>query len=100
MTMTYDEFKLYGYEEFNEFRYFKGEKENPYDTKDRYTQSLWWSFEQRYYDVYSKTGEWKSFEHFLNTWITERAAPETGWDLRNGNPWKDEYEANSDYKTN
>lgn len=95
--MTYDEWKLQGREEYAEFRYYKGEVENPFSQKDYHIESKWWEFEKNYQDNYKKTGKWKTFAEFLDFWITEIAAPGSGYDLSNGNWWKKEYEENQPY---
>lgn len=96
-ALTYDEFKLQGREEFAEYKYFKGEAENPYHWNDYPAEFKWWNFEKDYFDNYKNTGAWKSFAEFLDFWIKEKAAPEIGHDLSKGNPWKKEYEVNQPY---
>lgn len=96
--MTYDDFKLQGLEEFNEFRYYKGEKQNPYTFNANSIEFRWWNFEKDYFDNYKESGKWKTFTDFLNQWIKEKAAPEIGYDLKNGNTWLIQYEAYSPYK--
>ena len=93
--MTYDEFKLHGREQFAEFRYYKGEDENPYSPGS--AEFRWWDFEKDYLDNYSKSGEWKSFSEYFDFWIKEKAAPEIGHDLKKSNPWKSEYEENAPF---
>lgn len=95
--MTYDDFKLQGFEEYAEFNYFKGEAENPFNQKDYPVESKWWLFEKNYHDNYKKTGQWKTFSGFLDHWIKEIAAPGSGYDLSQGNWWKKEYEENKPY---
>ena len=90
--MTYDKFKLQGLEDFNEFRYFKGESENPYNWNDNPIEFKWWNFENDYFGNYKNSGKWKTFKDFLNHWIKEKAAPEIGYDLDKGNPWIEEYQ--------
>lgn len=90
--MTYDEFKLQGLEEYAEYGYFKGEAECPYDPGT--IESGWWDFEKRYHESARKTGNWNDFNDFFDSWVRDRAAPETGYDLSKGNRWKREYEEN------
>jgi hypothetical protein len=92
--MTYDEFKLQGREEYAEYRYYKGEAENPYNQQDYPIESKWWNFEKNYLDNYKKTGKWKNFAEFLDHWIKEIAAPGSGYDLEKGNWWIKEYKEN------
>jgi hypothetical protein len=92
---AYDEFKLKGREEYAEYRYYKGEDECPY-----YPQSIeasWWDFEKRYHDGARKKGKWKDFSDYFDSWVRDRAAPETGWDLAKGNRWRKEYEENAPF---
>jgi len=93
--MTYDELKLQGLEEFNEFRYYKGENKNPYTFNDNSIEFKWWNFEN---DYYKQSGKWETFKDFLNQWIKEKAAPEIGYDLDKGNKWLTEYEAYSPHR--
>lgn len=95
--MTYDEFKLQGVEEFNEFRYYKGEKENPYTFNENSVKFKWWNFERDYFDNYKQSGKWKTFIDFLNQWIKEKAAPEIGYDLDKRNVWLEEYNKNAPF---
>jgi len=92
---AYDELKLKGLEEYSDYRYYKGEKQCPYETQS--VEAKWWDFERSYHANYKQTGKWKNFAEFLDVWITERAAPESGVDLDKGNPWKEEYEANAPF---
>lgn len=94
----YDKLKLKGLEAFDEFRYYKGEKECPYNQAgDDPVTAQWWHFEKDYFDNYKKSGQWKTFSEFFDHWIKEKAAPEVGHDLSKGNPWKQEYEANAPF---
>ena len=95
---TYDEFKLQGLEAYSEFRYYKGEKKNPYNNDEYEAQHRWWNFEKDYFDYYMKSEKWKNFMDFFTHWIKEKAAPEIGYDIEKGNKWLDEYEAYSPYK--
>lgn len=92
---SYDEFKLKGREEYAEYRYYKGEEECPYDPQS--IEQRWWMFEKNYHDNYKKTGKWKTFAEFLDFYIAERYAPESGVDISKKNPWKEEYEANAPF---
>jgi len=96
--MKYDQFKLQGLESFSEFRYYKGEVVNPYDVNENEIQFRWWNFEKDYFDNYKKSGTWKTFYEFLNHWIKEKAAPEIGYDLENGNKWLEEYQGNTQHR--
>jgi hypothetical protein len=91
-AMTYDEFKLQGLEEFAEYRYFKGEAECPYQSGT--PEARWWDFEKRFHHSTRKAGNRETFSEYFDEWIRERAAPETGYNLSKGNPWKKEYEEN------
>lgn len=86
-------------ETYLEFCYFKGEAENPYDWNDSPILFKWWNFEKDYFDNHKQSGQWKIFIEFLNYWIKEKAAPEIGYDLSNGNTWIDEYRSNAPYIT-
>lgn len=90
--MTYDQFKPQGLEDFCEFRYYKGEADNPYDVNKNEVQFRWWNFEKDYFDNYKQSGTWK-----INHWIKEKAAPEIVYDLEKGNKWIEEYQG--DYST-
>lgn len=92
---AYDELKLKGREEYAEYRYYKGEAECPYPQQS--IEARWWDFEKRYFEGAGKYRFWKSFAEYFDTWIKERAAPETGHDLAKGNPWKKEYEENAPF---
>jgi hypothetical protein len=95
--MTYDEFKLQGREAFSEYRYYKGEDQNPYDWNKDPIQFKWWNFEKDYHDNYKPSGRWKTFTEYFDHWIKGKAAPEIGHDLSKGNPWKVEYQENSPF---
>lgn len=95
---AYDELKLKGREEYAEYRYYKGEEENPYNQFGDYPPTAkWWSFEKNYYDNHKMSGQWITFSDFLDYWIKEIAAPGSGYDLEKGNWWKQEYEANAPF---
>lgn len=90
---AYDELKLKGREEYAEYRYYKGEAECPYDSQS--IEAKWWEFEKNYHDNYRNMH--KTFAEFLDFWITERFAPESGIDISKRNPWKEEYEKNAPF---
>jgi len=95
--MTYDQFKLQGLESFSEFKYYKGEEQNPYDVNIDPELFKWWDFEKNYFDNYRQSGKWKTFAEFLNHWIKEKAAPEIAYNLDKGNPWIEEYNQNAPF---
>lgn len=97
MQTNYDDFKLQGLEAFIEFRYYKGEAENPYNWNDNPIEFKWWNFEKDYFDNHQKSGKWKTFSEFLNYWIKEKAAPEISHDLSKSNPWITEYNENAPF---
>lgn len=92
---AYDELKLKGREEYAEYRYYKGEEECPYESQS--IEAKWWDFEYRYHHGAWKDGIWKSFAEYFDSWVYNRAAPETGHNLSTGNPWRKEYDENSPY---
>jgi len=75
----YDSLKLSGLEDFAEYRYYKGEDKCPYDSQS--VESTWWSFEMRYHNGARKSGIWKNLNDYFDSWVHDRAAPETGYDL-------------------
>lgn len=95
--MKSNELNTFDSEKYTEFRYFKGEANNPYDWNNSPILFKWWNFEKDYFDNYKQSGQWKTFAEFLEYWIKEKAAPEIGHDLSNGNKWIDEYKANAPY---
>lgn len=95
--MKYDDLKLHDRDQYSEFCYFKGEAENPYDWNDSPVLFKWWNFEKDYFDNHKQSGQWIAFIEFLNYWVKEKAAPETGCDLSDGNTWIDEYKKNAPY---
>lgn len=92
---TYDQLKLKGLEAYAEYRYYKGERECPYEPQT--IQSLWWDFERRYHEGARTDGNWKDFNDYFDSWVRDRAAPETGWDLSKGNRWRKDYEENAPF---
>lgn len=93
---AYDRFKLKWLKEFAEYKYYKGEHECPYQNQS--IEAKWWDFEKRYHEgAARKDGNWKSFTEYFDSWIRDRAAPETGHNLSTGNPWRKEYDENTPY---
>lgn len=72
-------------DKFSNYKYFQGEQECPFNHPRNCT---WWNFEKQHYESHNTT----PFPEYLNAWIKEKAAPNSGWDLnKQGNPWLDEY---------
>ena len=78
---------------FDQYKYFKGERICPFGNGE-YDKARFWEFEKRHFD-----DEYFSKMHFLEyfmLWITEKAAPNSGYDLsKGGNPWLDDYYENA-----
>lgn len=79
------------FKDYTQYKFFKGEENSPFSDNDL---SRWWRFEKDYHTIYrfSNNTHWDTFENFLNYWIIEKAAPNSGHNLdRDGNPWQDDY---------
>lgn len=77
----------------DQYKYFNGERECPYNDADR-GKARFWDIEKRHYqdEHFSKI----PFLEFFMLWITEKAAPNSGHDLsKDGNPWLDDYYKNA-----
>ena len=76
--MKSNELNTFDSEKYTEFRYFKGEANNPHDWNNSPILFKWWNFEKDYFDNYKQSSQWKTFAEFLDYWIKEKAAPEIG----------------------
>lgn len=70
---------------FNSYKYYHGEQKCPYKDPNNCT---WWNFEKNHYEYNRDI----PFDEYLQSWIEEKAAPNSGWNLKTqGNPWLEEY---------
>lgn len=81
---------------FEQFKYYKGEKECPFSNSTDPEKVRWWNFEKHYFENYKKDKQWDDFMDFFTDWIKRKAAPENnGYDLTKANPWKESYYKNA-----
>lgn len=81
---------------FEQFKYYKGENECPFSNNTDTEKVRWWNFEKHYFDNYKNDNQWEGFMDFFTDWTIRKAAAENnGYDLTKGNPWKESYYKNA-----
>lgn len=89
----YDYFKFTS-KDLTQYKYFKGERECPFSDisgEKIWDKSRWWELEKFHWEHLEYNTKDVPFVKFFMLWIWDHAAPNSGTDLNNGNPWVDEY---------